>query len=294
VFGLLILAMFVFVLLTLWRVLSLEFKTVPEEERLVIYRLGRFHRLAGPGLIGIWRRWERIERTLQVRDQPHSVTLVYLYIYDIPFGYTMTCWYRIDPEEAANGNPAVLRKLVQFDDDERHQQFAVKLRELFVKHVATLQRQHRLPGEPSILDKLLPILPGQPEYQQLLETVQRELSDVLQPIGLIPNGSHSIASTNLHIPPSVLKLLDRNRMMQTLQRQLPHLSEEMVLQAASADDGMALHTVRKFIFEHANEEQASVEWESVEDGVRLHMQDVGHRNIPDAQRRRACKQTAQG
>jgi len=67
-----LLLLIVAVLVLVWLVfglLGVRFQTVPEEERLVIYRLGRFNRIAGPGMVVYFRRFESIERTLSVREE---------------------------------------------------------------------------------------------------------------------------------------------------------------------------------------------------------------------------------
>ncbi|MCB0125476.1 MAG: hypothetical protein KDE58_24650, partial [Caldilineaceae bacterium] len=52
--------------------LGMKFHVVPEEKRLVIYRLGKFQRIAGPGPVITWR-FDTIERELNVRDAPHDL-----------------------------------------------------------------------------------------------------------------------------------------------------------------------------------------------------------------------------
>jgi len=289
---LLMLVLFLCVALTLWRVLRIEVTIVPEEERLVIYQFGHFHRIAGPGPVWLWRGWERVERRINVRDQPRTVTLPFVYMYDIPIRFTLDCWYRIDPQQAANGDAAMLKQFVCFDDAERHDQMAVRVYDLFVKHVTALMQRHELPPNPSLLDKLLPILPGQPPCEHMLRTIQPELASALRRLGIVFNTEQPLTITGLYMPPSVVKLLDRNRMMQTLQQQLPGLTAETLLQAASADDGRPLENRQRFIFENGSDYEP-VELESDENGSRVHIGHIKHRNIP-AERRQRRQQEPMG
>jgi len=283
--GLIIAGGIALIAIVLWRAISIQLVTVPAEERWVIYRFGRFHRLAGPGLVWIWRRCERVERRVNVRDQPHSITLPFLYIYDIPIRFTLDCWYRIDPQEAADGDIAALRRFVQFNDDERHNQTVVRLYDLFVKHMTALMQQHELPSEPSLTDRLLPVLPGQPQCVQLLRDVQHELTGTLRRLGIVLNPEMPITITHFYISSNVVKLLDRNRMVQALQQQLPSLSEGMLLQAASADDGRPVENIQRLIFENEFEDMP-VALEMGENGVQTRIPVAGHRNIPEQRRRR--------
>ena len=45
-------------------------RTVPQEERLVIYRMGHFDRIAGPGLVFLLHRIDTVQRSFMVREQP--------------------------------------------------------------------------------------------------------------------------------------------------------------------------------------------------------------------------------
>jgi len=59
-------------------------QVVPHGERLVIYRLGRFHRVVGPGLVLVLPRLDRVVRSIRVRDQPLEISVDGLFAYGVP------------------------------------------------------------------------------------------------------------------------------------------------------------------------------------------------------------------
>ena len=108
--------------------LGMRFHVVPEEKRLVIYRLGKFQRVAGPGVVITWGT-DTIEREINARNEPHNLRVDNLFMKGVSFGYTLNMWLRTDLVGAAAGNRDRLRELVLFSDREREQQITVKLRE---------------------------------------------------------------------------------------------------------------------------------------------------------------------
>src|SRR6059058_5272766 len=116
-------------------IFRIQMRIVPEEERLVIHRLGRFNRIAGPGPVFILNRIETVVRTIRVRDQPANYATQGLFMYDIPFGFTLNFWRSFDLQSAAGQDQETLAKLAQFDDDERNKMIQTKVREALVHSV---------------------------------------------------------------------------------------------------------------------------------------------------------------
>ncbi|MEZ4613938.1 MAG: hypothetical protein R2867_00285 [Caldilineaceae bacterium] len=182
---------------------GLRFRVVPEEKRLVIYRLGKFYRVAGPGVVPTWR-FDTIERELNARDEPHNLRVDNLYMHGIPFGYTLNMWLRNDPVAVAGDDKARLHELALFNDRERKQQIEVKLREALVHVVTRIQEGHKLRKNALTFEKLLPIFPGLPLCEQLLEQLKDELKVSLPSIGIKLNENQPITITVLHLTQTIL------------------------------------------------------------------------------------------
>ncbi len=224
------------VLLFAWLVLGLRVQIVPEEQRLVIYRLGAFHRVAGPGPVLIMRM-ETIERTLQVRDQPHNVRVDNLFMKGVPFGYTLNFWYGVDLHKAAAGKREQLAHLAQFSNEEIDRQVADRVRAALVGCLARVEQDYQPAGK-EFFYNLLPIIPGLPDSTKLLTYLREELTRALPAVGVAFNPNHPIIIKGLHIGADIAGSFSRSRVGQMLKEQFPGLPEEMLLQALTSIEGI--------------------------------------------------------
>lgn len=220
-------------------ILRIRLRVVPEEERLVIYRLGRFNRIGGPGLTPILERIETIHRTLNVREEPHDVRVNSLFLNGIPFGYTLDIWWRIDPKGAAKGNQDEMLRMVQFNDDERKHQAGVKVREALVASTSRIEKEYK-PRDDDFFYKLLPLIPGIPECQRLLDYVRQELAHSLPSVGIMLNQNQPITITGLHLSEDIINSFSRGRITEMVREQFPDLAPELILQTVSAITGVEM------------------------------------------------------
>ncbi len=230
---------------------------VPEEERLVIYRFGKFSRIAGPGPVWIQRNVDQIERRLKVRNEPHFLKFNGLYAYDIPLGYTLSVWYRLDPLAAANGNQQMLRQLAQFGSEECEENIRIRIHDLFIKHIAEFLERHSLPNKPTVLDKLIPFCPGQPACDEILAKIRRELPEVLRSFGAVWNPGQPIAIKDFHLSPSIIQLLERDRVMESFQQRMPNSDPDLLTQATVALEGVPTQSLSKIVVEQNHSESMS-------------------------------------
>lgn len=224
------------VVLFAWLVLGLRVQVVSEEERLVIYRLGAFNRVAGPGPVLI-TRMDTVERTLHVRNQPHNVRVDHLFIKGVPFGYTLTFWYGLDLNKAANGKREHLARMAQFSNEEIDRQVANQVRAALVSSLPRIETEYQAAGK-EFFYNLLPIIPGLPEATKLLTYVREDLAKTLPAIGVTFDPDRPIIITGLHIGPDIAGSFSRGRVVQMLKEQFPGLSEEMLLQALASIEGI--------------------------------------------------------
>lgn len=272
-----------------------KIEIVPEEERLVIYRFGKFSRIAGPGPVWIQRSVDRIERRLKVRNEPHFLKFNGLYAYDIPLGYTLSLWYRLDPQAAANGDKQMLRQLAQFESEEAEENIRIRIHDLFIRHIAEFLERHTLPNKPTVLDKLIPFCPGQPACDEILNKIRRELPEVLRSFGAVWNPNQPIAIKDFHLAPNIVQLLDRDRVMQNLLQRIPHGDPDLLTQATIAIEGIPTSSLSKIVVEQNRSEsmasRSTPEWVdqlAIQAGLQAEERraqsrpqpQAGHRNIP--------------
>lgn len=225
-----------------------DIKIVPEEERLVIYRLGRFDRVAGPGPILLSRDIDEIKRHFSIRNEPQNVAVDGLMMYGIPVGLTVNLWCRYDPVRAAGGDRERLRELVQFSESERHEHLAVQLRDALVHYMSALEQRAPLPPTATIVDMIVPILPGVPTCVEILQNVQRELAHTLPALGLYSDASHPLVITHLRLPEDMTKGFSRGRAASLLRMQLPDLPDSMMVHMLESIEGLAplrIHEIRQ-------------------------------------------------
>jgi hypothetical protein len=238
ILGIVIIILLVLALIVLIA-LRIRARVIPEEERWVIFRLGRFNRIAGPGVTPIIESIEEVRRKIRVRDEPANYTVEGLFIFDIPFGFTLNFWRRFDLPGAAGTDRQKLANLALFEDNERTQQILVIIREALIKSIAWITHGRTPPPEKGILGRLLFIVPGLEDFEKLREKLKEELTANLPAIGVTPNFSYPITVTRIHLSQKLIELFEDNRAVETLRLHFPHLSEEVMVQVISSLKGAA-------------------------------------------------------
>ncbi|MCB0082096.1 MAG: hypothetical protein KDE47_14240 [Caldilineaceae bacterium] len=253
------------VLFFIW-FLQIKRYMVPQEERLVIYRWGHFHRIAGPGPVWVIQNfdYEQVMRTIHVREQDRNFVVPGLFSFDIPFGYTLNLWYRYDPVAAAQGDDELLLELAQHSDD-RYTQIGVKLREALVHAIMTVQKETRelwqqkqsekpsestvtlqtdstsiqdVEREMSIIDKLMMVVPGMLSCARILDLVEIELAHVLPSIGVILNRQHRITVTRLDIAEDLIGSFSRDRIAKLLRGTYQTFSDTELARGVAMIEGL--------------------------------------------------------
>jgi len=205
---------------------------IPEEERLVVYRLGRFHRLAGPGVVFVMRRLDTIQRRLDVRNHMEELYVDGVFVYGVPIGVTLQLWVRLDPM-IARANP----KLLLFTDAERGSQAEVFVRDGLIRALCDIEQAQPLSADSSLVDRLLPILPGTPSCSEILRKLRADLDQRFQGVGLVLVNEKPIIITQIHPPEDIIKALSRGRVITLLRDQFPNLSDANLLQMMGAIEG---------------------------------------------------------
>lgn len=208
---------------------------IPEEERYVIYRLGRFHKVIGPGWHLLLRGIETVENKINVRSEPHNFLIKGLYINGVPFSITINLWYIYNPVliYRQDRNRRLLLEMAQFNNYERYEHVKVKLRDALVKSLSHTEKQYTPVGN-SFIHKVLPVMPGIPESEEMLLRVKERLRWALLSIGVIVDIQYPIVITDIHFDESIVKGLSIGRVAMLLREQFPNLEDESILEYAAA------------------------------------------------------------
>ena len=207
-------------------------KFVPQEKRLVIYRAGHYHGIAGPGPVILWRRIDTEERTINVREQPTTYTVDNLFIYGVPIALTFSIWSAFDPVQAAGDDHAAQMRLVVFSEYERQSQVILALRNILVQELGAIEQTYPLPAQATMGDRILPIIPGLPVCNRMLENLRNS-----------PAGRHAP-------PESVSKGFDRERVMSFLRPQFPNLPDDVLAQLYTSIEKLDLPTLQRFVVQN--------------------------------------------
>lgn len=258
-------------------VLKASLQVVHHEKRLVIYRLGRFHRVVGPGLVLVIPKLEQAVRTIEVRDHPIEVTVPGVFAFGVPNELTLNLWCSFDLMQAAGGDREKLSRLVQITDGERRRQVEVKMREALVNQISDLQKRMPLPATATTMDGVVALVPGSPRYTELLKGVQRELEQSLPSVGVILNPAHPIVLTGRNLSDEVVEAIKRRRgreidsewltnYVDKLRQRFPGVSNAVLAQMLASIEGVDAGKVQRLLLEQESGVEADVEYEMSRDG----------------------------
>lgn len=193
---------------------GLKPKVVNQEKRLVIYRLGVFRDVVGPGLV-LLNRHIRQDRARNQRAQ-RAESLFRRHLFYARYAVWLSA-HLLAARQISSRPPApdrdLLVHLAQFSDTEREDQIQAKLHEAFLACVPLIEQAHtpKMPKEPTIFDSLVPILPGVPACEQLFSLVLTHLQKTLPTIGAFPDMQQStvLAVKGINIPPELMRGFSR-------------------------------------------------------------------------------------
>ncbi len=240
--------MLVAIAIVIW--LQPQWETVAEEERIVVYRLGHFYNIAGPGPVFLLRRIDEVRRTFSVREQPTSYRVDNLFINGVPIALTLSIWAAFDPVRAVGNDHANQARLIVFNEFERNAQVVLALRHILVQELGAMEQAHPLPAQATMGDKILPIIPGLPVCNGMLARVRERLRDDMRTIGFILNLTHPILITSIQPPESVSKGFDRERVMSFLRPQFPNLPDDVLAQLYTSIEKLDLPTLQRFVVQN--------------------------------------------
>ena len=241
---------------------SLRFEQVEQGKEVVIFRLGRFLRVDGPGLVKLLRGADQIKHVIDTRDKIHYVHVSDRFDY-VPVDVTFVLWGRTDLRAAARLGQMPLAELAVYSDVEREQ----RLQAMVLSAVrgamrdAEQSRQDRPRSELGHLQDLLPLLPGLPPAVRLTHSMARELADTLPTIGVILNPSRRIEIDQVSAPEDIVANIDRDRLERLLRSRFPNTGEDIIVQALAALEGKDMPQIRHIKFDGAAPAQVDTSWD---------------------------------
>ena len=234
-------------------------RTVPQEERLVIYRMGHFDRIAGPGLVFLLHRIDTVQRSFMVREQPLLYRVDNLFIYGVPVALTLSIWAAFDPVRAVGNDFGEQMRLIVFSEHERSTQVILALRNILVQELGAIEQAHPLPAQATMGDKILPIIPGLPICSSMLERVRTRLRGDMRTIGFVLNQTQPIQITGIQPPESVSKGFDRERAMSFLRVQFPNLSDDSLMQLYATIEKLDLPNLQRLLVQNESNMSTRIE-----------------------------------
>lgn len=223
-------------------ILKPQLQIIPEQERVVIFHLGRFRRIGGPGLLLLLTRMETVEDRYNTAHQPRNFWVPNVLIHGIEATLSVNLWMRTDLVAAAAGDRSRLAEIALIKEGARSAQVAVEIKRALNEGLAALTAPDRLPETPTLLDKLAVLLPGSRPCEELLAYLSRELTARLRAFGIILDPQKRISIVQVQLPEDVVQVLSRSRLLDSLNQQLPDLPPNMRAQVAASIEGVqALH-----------------------------------------------------
>jgi hypothetical protein len=247
-------------------------RIVPHDRRLGIYRMGRFHRVAGPGPVMVLPGLEQVAREFRVRNEPLTVTVDGLFPFGVPVNMTLNLWCRFDLAAASREDHNKLADLVHLANAERHQQVRVKVREAVIRQIANLESRRPVPDDASILDRVMALGLGTPRYNELLDAVKEDLNYILPSVGAILDLTQPVTLTKRDISTEIIDAAKRRRSraidsewltgyVDEIRQRYPDLSSELLFQILSALDGVDTGQLHRLLLDSDASGQQEVEYE---------------------------------
>ena len=241
---------------------SLRFEQVEQGKEVVIFRLGRFLRVDGPGLVRLFRGVDEIKHTIDIRERDHKVYMSSWFDY-VPVDVIFVLSWRTDLRAAARLGQVPLAQLAVYSDAEREERLHFMVKSAVHKAMRDAERveQNRPHSELGHLQDLLPLLPGLPPAVRLTHSMARELADTLPTIGVILNPSRRIEIDQVSAPEDIVANIDRDRLERLLRSRFPNTGEDIIVQALAALEGKDMPQIRHIKFDGAAPAQVDTSWD---------------------------------
>ena len=176
---------FILLVIVLYAVFGVTARIIPANERLIIYRFGRIHRIGGPDAVQLYPGLDDIRQVIRVYDRVIEVSMPETLVYGVPNELDVSLWGRFDPVAASRGSYGKLERLLQMSDEQRLELAQEKVREAVIRQIANVEEKMPLPAQAGETQRLLALAPASPIYNELLAGVKYQLSLTMPAIGVL-------------------------------------------------------------------------------------------------------------
>jgi hypothetical protein len=210
---------------------------VAQEQRLVIFRLGRFHRISGPGVVWLLAGIEKIADWHNTANQPRNLWVSNLLIRGIDASLNVNLWVRTDLVEAAGNDKSKLAELATLHESAREGQVAVEVKRAMDDGLAAIEAAHPLGPNATLPEKIAVLLPTSALRDELLTSARDALAPRLREFGVILDPTKRISITQVLLPDDVVEALSHARLLDSLNQQRPDAPPGARTHAAASSEG---------------------------------------------------------
>lgn len=187
------------------------FLKVEEGYEAVIYRLGRFHRIAGPGLIWLWPHVDECHAILDVR-QTRLIVLIRTFAGSgVPVTLRLSFHASLDLRRTAGQDFARLAELASWNEQDRKDKLDDAVQHLVIQMVREYERRHPVPADADFYTQLSHILTMTRQNEALMLNIRRHLGRVLARFGYVLNQAEPCWMVLDSLPPTLIEAFDRAR-----------------------------------------------------------------------------------
>ncbi|MCS7037969.1 MAG: SPFH domain-containing protein [Anaerolineae bacterium] len=186
------------------------FIKVEEGYQAVIYRLGRFYSLAGPGMVWLWPYLDEVHAMLDVRSARVPI-VIRTFAGGVPVTLRLSFHARLDLQQAAANDLNRLAELASWDEQQRKDKLDDAVQNLVVRMVKEYERRHPVSADADVFDRLAHIITMTRENDALMTNIRRYLGRVIAQFGYVLGETEPCWMVLDSLPPSLLEAFDRVR-----------------------------------------------------------------------------------
>ena len=157
---------------------------VNEGHQVVIYRLGRYYCVAGPGPVFIVPLLEQIHEWLDVREDQRQVTVENVITNGVPVSVGLHYRARLAIGEVVDSFSRQA-EIVSWEHWERERKLDDTARHVVIQVIKAYESDHPVADEADFPDKLAHIFPGSPANLDLLVQIRGHLASEMRGLGYL-------------------------------------------------------------------------------------------------------------
>lgn len=186
------------------------FFKIEEGHQAVIYRLGRFHSIVGPGMVWLWPHLDEVHATLDARMTRVPI-VIRTFAGGAPVTLRLSFHARLDLRQAAGNDVNRLAELASWDEQQRRDKLEDAVQNLVIRMVKAYEQHHPAPADADVYDRLVHIIAMTRENDILMKNIRRHLGGVIARFGYVLGETEPCWMVLDSLPPSLLEAFDRAR-----------------------------------------------------------------------------------